>query len=98
MTFREVFLAFPVFFADALCFPVYVDPVWYNLVCAQWDTVLILMNPIQCGMKKCEYCGHTVVLILMNVSTKPLQSTRATARGGNFEDNHPHGNACEVSM
>jgi hypothetical protein len=34
MTFREVFLAFPVFFADALSFPVYVDPeygtTWYE--------------------------------------------------------------------
>jgi hypothetical protein len=29
------------------------------------------MNPIQCGMMKYEYCGHTVV-ILMNVSTKQV--------------------------
>jgi hypothetical protein len=43
-----------------------VDPVWYNLVRTQWDTVLILTSVIQSGAVKYEHSRQTV-LILMNV-------------------------------
>jgi hypothetical protein len=61
---RETFLALSGILTDVLYFPVYVDPVWYNLVRRQWDTVLILTFKIQYDTTQYEHSGHTALILM----------------------------------